>query len=262
MATRRVVEGTVTIISSSEGFFTKGMESKIQELGYTTAFATLEEGNRVLGRIRSGTGLYVLYMQAEIEQKILMDLHDILNVDGKKVIIIGESEDYDAIKKIISVKQILKWLDRPLDMNAFLKCVREYYEEEDEVIEKKTILIVDDDITYMRLIYDWLKDDYNVGMASSGVQAISWLVKNTADLVLMDYEMPVVSGPQVVQMLHSDSTTGAIPVMFLTGKNEKEFVMSVVDLKPVDYLLKTIDKMALLGKLRKFFESQRKLNKE
>ncbi len=251
------VTGTVTIISSSEGFFTKGMEAKIKELGYETAFATLNEGNRELGRIRQGTGLYVLYMQDEIEQKTLLDLHDILNMDAKKVIIIGEGEDYDQMKKIIPVTQILKWLDRPLDMNAFLKCVREYYEEEEEVIEKKTILIVDDDITYMRLIYDWLKDDYTVGMASSGVQAISWLVKNTADLVLMDYEMPVVSGPQVVQMLHSDSTTGAIPVMFLTGKNEKEFVMSVVDLKPVDYLLKTIDKMALLGKIKKFFETQR-----
>ena len=256
------IEGAVTIISSSEGFFTKGMEAKIKELGYDTAFATLEESSRDQGRIRQRAGLYVLYMQDEIEQKTLMTLNDILHMDGKKVIIIGESEDYDAIKKIIPVPVILKWLDRPLDMNAFLKAVKGYYEVEDEVVEQKTILIVDDDITYMRLIYDWLKDDYNVGMASSGVQAISWLVKNSADLVLMDYEMPVVSGPQVVEMLHSDSTTGAIPVMFLTGKNEKEFVMSVVDLRPVDYLLKTIDKMALLGKIKKFFESQRKVDKD
>ena len=256
------IEGVVTIISSSEGFFTKGMESKIKELGYETAFATLEEGSREQGRIRQKTGLYVLYMQDEIEPKTLMTLNDILHMDGKKVIIIGESEDYDSIKKIIPVPVILKWLDRPLDMNAFLKTVKSFYEVEDEVVEQKTILIVDDDITYMRLIYDWLKDDYNVGMASSGVQAISWLVKNSADLVLMDYEMPVVSGPQVVEMLHSDSTTGAIPVMFLTGKNEKEFVMSVVDLRPVDYLLKTIDKMALLGKIKKFFESQSKLEKD
>ena len=143
-------------------------------------------------------------------------------------------------------------------MNAFLKCIHTFYEGEDEVVERKSILIVDDDITYMRMIYDWLKEDYDVGMAASGVQAISWLVKNSADLVLMDYEMPVVSGPQVVEMLHSDSVTGQIPVMFLTGKNEKEFVMSVIDLKPVDYLLKSIDRMALLGKLKKFFANQKK----
>ena len=250
--------GTVTIVSSSEGFFTKGMESKIRELGYETAFATLEEGNRELARIRNRTSLYVLYMQDEMEQKVLMDLHDILNMDAKKVIIIGESEDFDAIKKIIPVMLILKWLDRPLDMNAFLKCVHTFFEGEEIVEERKTILIVDDDITYMRLIYDWLKEDYDVGMASSGVQAISWLVKNNADLVLMDYEMPVVSGPQVVEMLHSDSVTGQIPVMFLTGKNEKEFVMSVIDLKPVDYLLKSIDRMALIGKIKKFFANQKK----
>ena len=69
--------GAVTIVSSSEGFFTKGMESKIKEVGLETAFATLTEGNRELGRIRDSTGLYVLYLQDEIEQKVLVDLHDI-----------------------------------------------------------------------------------------------------------------------------------------------------------------------------------------
>ena len=255
---RKGHSGAVTIVSSSEGFFTKGMESKLHEMKLETCFATLEEGNRELGRIREKTGLYVLYLQDEVEQKTLVDLHDILNIDGKRVIIIGESEDYDQTKKTIPITQILKWFDRPLDMNAFLKCVRTYYDGEDEVEEKKTVLIVDDDITYMRLIYDWLKDDYHVGMASSGVQAISWLVKNNADLILLDYEMPVVSGSQVMEMLRSDAVTGTIPIMFLTGKNDLTIVKEVLDLKPVDYILKTIEKAALLGKIKKFFASQKK----
>ena len=250
--------GAVTIVSSSEGFFTKGMESKIKEIGLETAFATLTEGNRELGRIRDSTGLYVLYLQDEIEQKVLVDLHDILNIDAKRVVIIGESEDYDQIKKIIPITQIVKWFDRPLDMNAFIKCVRTYFEGEVVVEEKKTILIVDDDITYMRLIYDWLKEDYQVGMASSGVQAISWLVKNDADLILLDYEMPIVSGSQVMGMLKSDAMTGSIPIMFLTGKDDINIVKEVLELKPVDYILKSIDKIALLGKIKKYFASQKK----
>ena len=144
-------------------------------------------------------------------------------------------------------------------MNAFLNYVRVYFDKGDETPEKKTILIVDDDMTYMRLIYDWLKDEYNVGMANSGVQAISWLVKNRADLVLMDYEMPVVSGTQVFEMLKTDAVTGNIPVMFLTGKNDMDVVMEVIDLKPVDYMLKTISKQGLLGKIRGFFRSREKV---
>ena len=54
-------------------------------------------------------------------------------------------------------------------------------------------------------------------------------------------------------MLKNDSETGQIPVMFLTGHGEKESVLSVVDLKPADYLLKAIDKAKLIKKLDDFF---------
>ena len=114
-------------------------------------------------------------------------------------------------------------------------------------------MIVDDDITYMRTVYEWLKGSYHVGMASSGVQAISYLAKNKADLILLDYEMPIANGPQVLSMLKNDSDTGQIPVMFLTGHGDKESVMSVVGLSPVNYLLKTIDQKTLLEKLDTYF---------
>ena len=121
---------------------------------------------------------------------------------------------------------------------------------------KKTILIVDDDITYMRNVYEWLKESYHVGMASNGVQAISYLAKTHADLILLDYEMPIANGPQVLSMLKNDSETGQIPVMFLTGHGDRESVLSVVGLSPVDYLLKTIDKKTLLSKLDSFFKRE------
>ncbi|MBO4337521.1 MAG: response regulator, partial [Lachnospiraceae bacterium] len=150
----------------------------------------------------------------------------------------------------------LDWFKRPLVMDDLMKCIDKYMEENTGENRKKTVLIVDDDITYMRTVYEWLKDSYHVGMAASGVQAISYLARNKADLVLLDYEMPVADGPQVLQMLKSDTETGQIPVMFLTGHGDRKSVMSVVDLKPEDYLLKTIDKDGLLKKLDVFFRSR------
>ena len=90
-------------------------------------------------------------------------------------------------------------------------------------------------------------------MANSGLQAIKWLGKNKADLILLDYEMPVTSGPQVLEMLRSDDDTKDIPVMFLTGKGDKESVMAVLELKPNGYFLKTIGKDELIEKLNEFF---------
>ena len=54
-------------------------------------------------------------------------------------------------------------------------------------------------------------------------------------------------------MLRSDEETRNIPVMFLTGKSDKESVMKVVALKPEGYFLKTIQKEELLENLKEFF---------
>jgi len=88
---------------------------------------------------------------------------------------------------------------------------------------------------------------------NSGIQAIKWLAKNKVDLILLDYEMPVTSGPQVLEMLRNDPENANIPVMFLTGKGDKESVMKVLSLKPEGYFLKTIEKAELIKNLNDFF---------
>jgi len=139
-----------------------------------------------------------------------------------------------------------------------MKRIGVYLNENAGENRKKKVLLVDDDITYMRTVYEWLKDKYHVGMAASGVQAISYLSKNKADLILLDYEMPIANGQQVLAMLKSDSETGQIPVMFLTGHGERHHVLSVIGLNPVEYLLKTIDRETLLEKLDNFFVNKEK----
>ena len=115
------------------------------------------------------------------------------------------------------------------------------------------MLIVDDDPSFMSVVRDWLRDDYKVAMANSGLQAIKWLAKNKADLILLDYEMPITTGPQVLEMLRADNETRDIPVMFLTGKNDKESVMKVLELKPEGYFLKIIRRSEQREKLAEFF---------
>ncbi len=103
------------------------------------------------------------------------------------------------------------------------------------------------------MIMDWLKDKYRVFLANSGMKAITWLAKNHADLILLDYEMPITSGPQVLEMIRFDAETADIPVMFLTEKGDRESIMKVLALKPVGYQLKTIDRNTLRENIDHYF---------
>ena len=121
-------------------------------------------------------------------------------------------------------------------------------------IPVKRILIVDDDPSYAKMVREWIKDDYQTDIVTAGMQAITFLLKNKADLVLLDYEMPVVDGPGVLQMLRQEPETRDIPVVFLTGVGSKDSVQRVMELKPAGYVLKSTSRENLLeyikGKIR------------
>ena len=63
--------------------------------------------------------------------------------------------------------------------------------------------------------------------------------------------MPVVNGPQVLQMLRQDPATAGIPVIFLTGVDTRDAVARVMGLKPDGYILKSATREDLLNYLHK-----------
>ena len=246
--------GKVAIISVTDSFLAKSLITKLEGNGIRSVFAHAEikEMEECIG---DETQLVIFFMSEDIESmpETIVYLKDIVLDKDMGLMLIGESGEYEFLKKTVPEQSVTEWFRRPLDIDSLIRKAEAYLEENTGEKRKKTVLIVDDDITYMRTVYEWLKGSYHVGMASNGVQAISYLAKNKADLVLLDYEMPVADGPQVLSMLKNDPETGQIPVMFLTGHGDRDSVLSVVDLSPVDYLLKTIDRETLLKKLGDFF---------
>ncbi len=249
--------GKVVVVGMTESFLAKSLISKLEEENIKAEFslASIKE----LERFSSRMELIVLFLSEELETvpETLVYLKDAIEDKDLGLLLIGDQAQYDTVIKSIPETDITEWFKRPLDIEKLIKTVGKYLDENTGEMRKKTVLIVDDDITYMRTIYEWLKDKYRVGMASNGVQAISYLAKNKADMILLDYEMPVANGPQVLSMLKDDSEMSRIPVMFLTGHGDKESVLSVVGLSPVDYLLKTIDKDTLLSKIDTYFGSHK-----
>ncbi len=246
----------VLIVSVADSFLAKSLMTKLEEAGIDTVFAHAEIKD--LEAHLEKTGLVILFASEKLEEmpETMVYIKDSLIDREQGLILISEEEEYGAVRKMIPEQLITQWEKRPVDIDRLVKNVCSYLDENSGEKRKKTVLIVDDDITYMRTVFEWLKGKYHVGMAANGVQAISYLAKNKADLVLLDYEMPIANGPQVLSMLKSDSQTEEIPVMFLTGHGDRERVLSVVGLSPVDYLLKTIDKDTLLKKLDDFFAKE------
>ena len=175
----------------------------------------------------------------------------------KQIIVVGAKTEYDAIKGYITEGLVFKFYERPLDMERLVNDIEQYMEEESQLARRKSILIVDDDVSYMSMIMEWLKEKYRVSLANSGMEAITWLAGNTPDLILLDYEMPITPGPQVLQMIQSSVKTADIPVIFLTGKSDRDSILSVLALKPAGYLLKSIGKDGLNKELAEFFAKKK-----
>ena len=134
--------------------------------------------------------------------------------------------------------------------NTFTARIR--YSEIDENLKKK-ILIIDDDGAMLRMMRTWLSVKYRVYMASSGKIALSFLAQTPVDLVLLDYEMPVMNGPEVLKEIRNTQDIKDLPVIFLTAKDDKDSVMKVVSLKPEKYLLKSMPKEKLISAIDDFF---------
>ena len=116
---------------------------------------------------------------------------------------------------------------------------------------RKHILVVDDNAMMLKMLKEHLHDHYDVATAASGKVALKFLERKTTDLILLDYEMPEESGPDVLEKLRASEATKDIPVIFLTGVTDTRKVKEVLSLKPQSYLLKPVDREKLLDTINK-----------
>jgi len=110
-----------------------------------------------------------------------------------------------------------------------------------EAERKKHILVVDDDSSVLKLLKGYLAERYDVATAISGKIALKFLETKRTDMVLLDYEMPLENGAEVLTKIRANETTKNLPVVFLTGVTDKKKILEVLALKPQGYLTKPID---------------------
>lgn len=141
-------------------------------------------------------------------------------------------------------------LEKPVEAAVQEQAVKQEQPVPQETTTKH-ILVIDDDPLMLRVIKEELKDEYNVATAISGKIGLNFLQRKKTDLILLDYEMPEENGPMVLEKIRANPAIKDIPVVFLTGINDREKIKQVIAMKPQGYLLKPIEHDKLVQTISK-----------
>ena len=113
------------------------------------------------------------------------------------------------------------------------------------------VLVVDDATDLLALMAKALATEYEVDTAADAGTAIEKaFVAPQPDLILLDIEMPDVSGFEVCRALKGEAATADIPIIFLTGKTEAQAQLEAFELGAVDYITKPINAKVLMARVR------------
>ncbi len=209
---------------------------------------------RHLGELKYPGSLVVVEAELLLEnQSSRVFLFDLCIEKNAKLVLIGWEDDIASVADLTSSGLIAATIQRPINAKQVVEKVKDLLEEIRNMGLRKNILIVDDSPTFLRTASGWLDADYNVSICPSATAAFHMIEMSRPDLILLDYEMPVCSGAQFLEMLHSENATRDIPVIFLTSRNDSETVKEVVSLKPQGYILKTQPKESILNSIKGFF---------
>jgi DNA-binding response OmpR family regulator/DNA-binding CsgD family transcriptional regulator len=113
------------------------------------------------------------------------------------------------------------------------------------------ILLVDDDITIITLLQDILTNSgFQIITASNGIEALETIRKEPPDLILMDWNMPVMDGLNTLIEINTDETMRDIPVIMLTGVMTNPTNLKLAfDNGAFDYLKKNFDIVELKARI-------------
>ena len=126
---------------------------------------------------------------------------------------------------------------------------------EDDILEgsRKRILAVDDTAIVLTRIADTLRNDYEVVTVNSGARALKYLSQEKPDLILLDIQMPTKDGIETLREIRKMEECKDIPVIMLTGVEDKDVVMASAKLGVCDYILKPFQSEELLKRIHQVF---------
>lgn len=231
------------------------------------------EANPVIEKIQNcGFDLIIAYLY-DMEDESKKELSKILtNSPGAHFMLCGAKEELHKYYTICG-KKIDRYLMTPIKIKDFVEVTKQLLDklngvvneeapkinETEEFVDMRSkILIVDDSPVSLRTVVNWLKDEYKTAVAKSGKAALEYLEKEIPEIILLDYEMPEMSGVQTLEAIRSDSRWANIPIIFLTAVSEMDMVKEAIRFKPDGYILKSAGMSPLQDKIKEVLSKRGK----
>ena len=113
-----------------------------------------------------------------------------------------------------------------------------------------SILLVDDDIGAIRLMERILADVGTLRFATNGKDALRLAQEDPPDLILLDAEMPGMSGFELLEAIRADWSLSEVPVLVVTSHSEAEFEVSALQLGASDFITKPYRPPAVMARVK------------
>ena len=123
------------------------------------------------------------------------------------------------------------------------------------MIDKKMILAVDDDPVSLRILSTFLSPVYKVVTSSSAAEASLILQQEVPALILLDIEMPDISGFEYLHTIKKTPRLMKVPVIIVSSHSEEEFIIHAKKCGASDLVPKPIHKDDLYKKIDYAFEN-------
>lgn len=126
---------------------------------------------------------------------------------------------------------------------------------------KDTLLFVDDNDDLRQYIRMAFADQYRVVDVESGEAALKYLSENgECDIVVSDVMMPGMQGDELCRRIKENKETSWLPVILLTAKAGRDFMIEGLDLGADDYIAKPFDSAILASKIASMLKNRRRLS--
>ena len=222
------------MIMETSSFLARNIAEQLEDLNYNVD--SVEMDIHMISEQKNNYEAIFLYTESDtdVKAKEVIYIRDKAIEENIPVFYLGD--DAEDVKRIFPEHVLKSVFKRPIDVKVTAKIVDEYIKDYGKQVKKK-VLVVDDSGAMLRNVMGWLGEKYYVILANSGTMAIKYLATDRPDLVLLDYEMPVIDGRQVLEMIRTENEFRDIPVIFLTSKNDRESILKVMEQKPEGNLL-------------------------
>lgn len=218
--------------------------SGISKEKHEIIFDAYEKGEEVLDKDHSslGLGLYISRQLIQrMEGKLFLEWSEI-----------GVGSKFTFSLPIVMKENNAKVNNKILFNKTSNKLLYEH-KEKLEIIRggKYTILVVDDEISNIHVMLNiFFREGYDVLSAFSGEEALSKIVNNRIDLVILDIMMPGMSGIDVCRKIREEYSLLDLPILISTVRNSPEDVLLGFEAGANDFISKPFDSKIMQARVK------------